>query len=200
MFDPKQVHFMISDEHGELENSGDFIPLFSKQEEDEINREKLPDELPILPIRNTVLFPGVVFPITVGRDKSIKLIKEANKGNKIIGVCAQKDASVEDPGANDLHTVGTVAVIMKVLRMPDGNTTLIIQGRRKFLLGEITQSEPYLRAKITPLDDIKIKEDKEFKVLIDTLKETALQIIELSPNIPSEAATAIRNIDSNRFL
>ena len=200
MFDPKQVHFMISDEHGEVENSGDFIPLFSKQEEDEINKEKLPDELPILPIRNTVLFPGVVFPITVGRDKSIKLIKEANKGNKIIGVCAQKDASVEDPGANDLHTVGTVAVIMKVLRMPDGNTTLIIQGRRKFLLGEITQSEPYLRAKITPLDDIKIKEDKEFKVLIDTLKETALQIIELSPNIPSEAATAIRNIDSNRFL
>ncbi|MEN9510906.1 MAG: endopeptidase La [Bacteroidota bacterium] len=200
MFDPKQVQFIISDDHGDAENPGDFIPLFSKQEEDEVNREKLPDDLPILPIRNTVLFPGVVFPITVGRDKSIKLIKEANKGNKIIGVCAQKDASVEDPGADDLHTVGTMAVIMKVLRMPDGNTTLIIQGRRKFQLGEIIQTEPYLRAKIVPLDDVQAKEDKEFKALIDTLKETALQIIELSPNIPSEAATAIKNIDSNRFL
>jgi ATP-dependent Lon protease len=148
-----------------------------------------------------VLFPGVVIPITVGRDKSIKLIKDANKTDRIIGVVSQKDVSVDDPGINDLNQVGTVAMIIKMLRMPDGNTTVIIQGKRRFRLEEITSEEPYFRAKISSFDEIRpAKNDKEFSALVASLKEISLQIIKQSPNIPSEAGFAIKNIESPSFL
>jgi ATP-dependent Lon protease len=199
MFDLNQVKYLIS-EDSEHESHNDLIPLFSKQEEDEMNREEIPDQLPILPLRNTVLFPGVVIPITVGRDKSIKLIRDANKSNKIIGVCAQLDGSMEDPEIGDIYQMGTVAHIVRMLRMPDGNTTVILQGRRRFMVEEVVQTEPYLRAKAQAVNEPKQREDKEFKAIMASIREIALQIIDLSPNIPSEAGMAIRNIDSHSFL
>lgn len=184
------------------EDDPDFIPIMTVNEEDhEDPSEKLPDNLPILPLRNTVLFPGVVIPITVGRDKSIKLIREANSADKIIGVVSQKDVSIEDPQFKDLHEVGTVARILKMLRMPDGNTTVIIQGRQRMRIAQLTQTEPYLRAHVTAIKDQKPrKNDKLFHALIGSMNDLAKQIIELSPNIPSEAAVALRNIETPAFL
>jgi ATP-dependent Lon protease len=184
----------------EESDQGEFITLMSQDEEDEIEKESHPETLPILPLRNTVLFPGVVFPITVGRDKSIKLIKEAYKGDKLIGVVSQKEQGVEDPQKEDLNTVGTLAQIVKMLRMPDGNTTAIIQGKRKVELTEFTQTEPYFVAKIAPIDSGNKKKSKEDLVLISSIKEMASQIVELSPNIPTEANFALKNIDSPNFL
>jgi ATP-dependent Lon protease len=183
------------------DNDGqEFLPLLSQQEEDEMNKQDVPDTLPILPIRNTILFPGVVFPITVGRDKSIKLIRDANKGKKMIGVCGQKDPELEDPTIDDLYKTGTVAQIIKLLRMPDGNTTAIIQGKRKFRIVEEISSEPYFVAKVEAVVDEKKIDNKELKATISSVKDIALEIINLSPNIPSEAAFAIKNIDSPSFL
>ncbi|MCB0469292.1 MAG: LON peptidase substrate-binding domain-containing protein, partial [Flavobacteriaceae bacterium] len=157
--------------------------------------------LPILSLRNTVLFPGVVIPITAGRDKSIKLINDANKGSKVIGVVAQKDETVEDPGARDVNFIGTVARILKVLKMPDGNTTVIIQGKKRFKINEITAEDPYMKASITDFPETKPTSDnKEFQAIIDSIKDLALQIIKGSPNIPSEASFAIKNIESTSFL
>src|SRR5690606_27007964 len=157
--------------------------------------------LPILPLRNTVLFPGVVIPITAGRDKSIKLINETNKGNKIIGVVAQKDENEEEPSANDIHAIGTVAQILRVLKMPDGNTTVIIQGKKRFEISEVLSTEPYLTARIREVEEARpAEENEEFEAIIESIKDTALQIIKESPNIPSEAAFAIKNIESNSFL
>jgi ATP-dependent Lon protease len=179
----------------------EFFPLLSQQDEDEMRNEDIPEILAILPLRNTVLFPGVVIPITVGRDKSIKLVKEAYKGDKTIGVVAQKDMSVEDPNFEQLHKIGTVANIIKVLQMPDGNTTVIIQGKQRFKLNELVQSEPYVKAKVERFAEEKPKtSSKEFKALISSIKELALQIIQLSPNLPSEAGIAIKNIESPTFL
>lgn len=179
----------------------DLIPLLSTEDEENMNSEIIPEILSILPLRNTVLFPGVVIPITVGRDKSIKLIKDAYKTDKIIGVVAQKDSTVEDPGVEDLHKIGTVAHIIKMLRMPDGNTTVIIQGKRRFMMKEVQATEPYMRAAITPLSDKKhTLNEKEFVALIDSLRDLSLQIITQSPNIPTEASFAIKNIESPSFL
>lgn len=198
-----------TDEHGKIVITGlsseeqegtEFLPLLSQEEEDEIHKEETPKELPILPLRNTVMFPGVVFPITVGRDKSINLIKDANKGKKIIGVVAQKDGSVEDPSTDDLYETGTLALILRTLRMPDGNTTVILQGKKRFRIDEFTTTEPYFKAHVTPIDTKREKLDKEGKAIIDSVKELALKIIELSPNIPTEAGFAIKNIDSPNFL
>ncbi len=184
------------------EDDPDFIPIMTVNEEDhEDPTEKLPDNLPILPLRNTVLFPGVVIPITVGRDKSIKLIREANSSDKIIGVVAQKDVSIEDPQLGDLHEIGTMAKILKMLRMPDGNTTVIIQGRQRMRIEELTQQDPYLRARVSPFRDQKPrKNDKEFQALIGSMNDLAKQIIEMSPNIPTEATVALRNIETPAFL
>ncbi len=184
------------------EDDPDYIPIMTVNEEDhDDTSEKLPDNLPILPLRNTVLFPGVVIPITVGRDKSIKLIREANSADKIIGVVSQRDVSIEDPQFKDLHEIGTVARILKMLRMPDGNTTVIIQGRQRMRIDSLTQSEPYLRANVSAFKDQKPrKNDKEFQALIASMNDLAKQIIELSPNIPSEAAVALRNIETPAFL
>lgn len=185
-----------------LDNDSEFIPLLSSEEEELMHAEKLPESLPILPLRNTVLFPGVVIPITVGRDKSIRLIKESYRNDRLIGVVAQKDAAIEDPEEKDLWRVGTVAHLIKTLQMPDGNTTVIIQGKKRFEIDHFTQEEPYFRAKIKDLADFdkKLERDEHFIALIGSLKDLAIQIIKLSPNIPSEAAFAIKNIESPFFL
>src|SRR4051812_14610314 len=184
-----------------IDDDTEFIPLLSQEDEDQMNQQDVPAILSILPLRNTVLFPGVVIPITVGRDKSINLIKDANKGDKIIGVVSQKDVSIEDPVFADLNTVGTVAQVLKLLRMPDGNTTIIIQGKRRFKLDECIQVEPYIRCKVKPFPEKAANvTDKEFIALVASLKDLALQIIQNSPNIPSDAAFAIRNIESHTFL
>jgi ATP-dependent Lon protease len=185
----------------ELDQDSELIPLLSPEDEQEMNNEELPETLPILPLRNTVLFPGVVIPITAGRDKSIHLIKDANQGAKVIGVVAQKDETVENPGIQDINTLGTVARILRVLKMPDGNTTVIIQGKKRFEIAEILTEEPYMTATIRETRESRPDETSvEFSTIIDSIKELALKIIKDNPNIPSEAAFAIRNIQSNSFL
>ncbi|MCX6305567.1 MAG: endopeptidase La [Bacteroidetes bacterium] len=185
-----------------IDSETEFIPLLSSEDEEAMNTEEVPELLPILPLRNTVLFPGVVIPITVGRDKSIKLIREYYKGSRTIGVVAQKDASVEDPEFDDLNQIGTVAYIIKILQMPDGSNTAIIQGKRRFAMKEMIQSEPYIMASVTAFEaPVVIPADNgEFNALIASLKDLAIQIITKSPNIPSEAAFAIKNIESPSFL
>ncbi len=184
-----------------VDTDTEFFPLLSSEDEEVMNAEDVPEELPILPLRNTVLFPGVVIPITVGRDKSIKLIKEAYQGTKTIGVVTQKDAEVEDPTTEDLEKTGTIARLIKILQMPDGNTTAIIQGKKRFEIEEITQTEPYFKAKIKSIEyKSSIPSDSEFKALISSVKDLSIQIIEKSPGVPSEAVFAINNIESPVFL
>lgn len=193
-FDIKHVFSVINEDT-------EFFPLLSSQDEEEMTKADIPEILPILPLRNTVLFPGVVIPITVGRDKSIKLVKEAYKGDRIIGVVSQKDMNIEEPDLSQLHKVGTAANIIKILQMPDGNTTVIIQGRQRFKIMEMTETDPYLKAKVERIPEDKPKvSSREFKALISSIKEMALQIIQLSPNLPSEAGLAIKNIESPTFL
>lgn len=183
------------------DSEAEFIPLISAEEEESINKQKFPEELPILPLRNNVLFPGVVIPITVGRDKSIRLIQEANKGNKIIGVVSQLNQEEESPEFSDLHSIGTVAQIIRLLKMPDGTSTVIIQGKRRFEIVQPVQTDPYMKAKVRLLDEMKIDpSDQEMDVMFKTIKDLALQIIKESPNIPTEASFAIGNIDSPTFL
>jgi ATP-dependent Lon protease len=185
----------------DLNEDAELIPLMTPEDEEAMNKEELPEILPILPLRNTVLFPGVVIPITAGRDKSIKLINETNKGNKIIGVVSQIDENVEDPELKDINKVGTVAKILRVLKMPDGNTTVILQGQKRFEVSEVITSDPYLTATIKEVPEARpAKENEEFKAIIDSIKEKSLKIIKNSPNIPSEAAFAIKNIESSSFL
>jgi ATP-dependent Lon protease len=185
----------------DIESDADLIPLMTTEDEEALENEALPNAVPILPLKNTVLFPGVVIPITAGRDKSIKLIKDANKADKIIGVVAQRNEDVENPGAQDIHKMGTVAQILRVLKMPDGNTTIIIQGKKRFKIKSILEEQPYLRAEIESVkDEHPSKEDKEFLATIDSIKDLALQIIQENPNIPTEAAFAIKNIQTPSFL
>ncbi|RAV27423.1 endopeptidase La [Sinomicrobium soli] len=184
-----------------IDEESELIPLMTPEDEEEINREELPAELPILPLRNTVLFPGVVIPITAGRDKSIRLIKDANNGGKTIGVVSQKDEEVENPSVDDINTVGTVARILRVLQMPDGNTTVIIQGKKRFEIDRVIDTEPYIKAAIREVGEVRPdRENPEFIAIIESIKELSLQIIKNSPNIPSEASFAIKNIDSGSFL
>jgi ATP-dependent Lon protease len=184
-----------------IENDAEFIPLITAEEEENMNKEIFPDELPILPLRNNVLFPGVVIPITVGRDKSIKLVQEANKRNKIIGVVSQKNQDEESPDFKDLHKVGTVAQIIRLLKMPDGSSTIIIQGKRRFEITEPTQTDPYMKARVKMLHEKEFdKDSKELQLMFQTIKDLALQIIKDSPNIPTEASFAIGNIESPTFL
>ena len=185
----------------DIEAEADLIPLLTTEDEEALENEALPETVPILPLRNTVLFPGVVIPITAGRDKSIQLIKEANATDKIIGVVAQQNEQVENPGPDDIFPLGTVAQILRVLKMPDGNTTIIIQGKKRFEIEEILTEKPYLKAKIKSVKELfPTKKDKEFNATIDSVKDLALQIIQENPNIPSEAAFAIKNIQSPSFL
>ena len=185
----------------EFQDDAEFIPLMSSEDEEEMNNEDLPEILPILPLRNTVLFPGVVVPITAGRDKSIKLINQTNKEGKIIGVVSQKEEGEEDPGIEDINTIGTVAKILKVLKMPDGNTTVIIQGKKRFQVAEVITTEPYLTARVRGVEEARpAKDNEEFLVIVETIKEKSLAIIKDSPNIPSDASFAIKNIESASFL
>ncbi len=185
----------------EFDNEAELIPLLTPEDEEEMNREELPVSLPILPLRNTVLFPGVVIPITAGRDKSIKLINDANAGNKIIGVVAQKDEADEDPTKNDIHPIGTVARILRVLKMPDGNITVILQGKKRFEIDEVTAESPYLMASVKEVSEARPKKtDTEFNAIVDSIRELAIEIIKESPNIPTEATFAIKNIESQSFL
>ncbi|PXX24203.1 endopeptidase La [Arenibacter sp. ARW7G5Y1] len=196
----KNIQFDTMSLHG-IDEDAELIPLMTPEDEEEINNENLPETLPILPLRNTVLFPGVVIPITAGRDKSIKLIKDANNGSKVIGVVAQKDEETENPGVKDINTLGTVARILRVLQMPDGNTTVIIQGKKRFEVAEVLTEKPYITATVRETTEVRpAGDDKEFRAIIDTIKELSLQIIRDNPNIPSEASFAIKNIQSDSFL
>jgi ATP-dependent Lon protease len=187
-------------EEDDSNDSDDFIPIIAP-EEDENAEMALPDELPLLPVRNTVLFPGVIIPITVGRQKSIKLVKKAYKGDRLIGVVTQRKASADEPKKEDLYGVGTMATIIKMLTLPDGNTTIIIQGKRKFEVGEITKDEPYMTAKVTYLvDTVPEPKVKESKALLQSLREAAMKIIKINPDIPQEAQIALENIESPSFL
>ncbi len=184
-----------------LNEDSELIPLMTPEDEEVINQEDIPEILPILPLRNTVLFPGVVIPITAGRDKSIELINDANKGDKVIGVVAQRNESVEIPKRDDIYNTGVVAQILRVLKMPDGNTTVIIQGKKRFEIQEIVQEQPYLKAKVTEaLEEKEVNDKKEFRAIIDSIKEIALEVIKENPMLPSEASFAIKNIQSDSFL
>ena len=180
----------------------DFIPIIPLNESDSENMDgiEIPDEISLLPLRNTVLFPGVVLPITVGRDKSIKAVNDAYKTDKLIGVLAQKDSSIEDPETKDLESVGTIAKIIKLIKMPDGGTTVIIQGKSRFCIESIVSEDPYFRAKIKALIDEEPPKDPDFEAYVANIKEMAADIIQLSPNIPSEASIILRNIESPSFL
>ncbi|PVX47756.1 ATP-dependent Lon protease [Flavobacterium sp. 103] len=185
----------------EFDSEAELIPLLTPEDEEEMNNEELPDSLPILPLRNTVLFPGVVIPISAGRDKSIKLINDANAAGKVIGVVAQINEEDEDPTFNDIHKIGTVARILRVLKMPDGNVTVILQGKKRFEIAEMVSEEPYLTANIKAVPEKRpTKKDSEFNAIIDSVKELAVKIVNESPNIPSEATFAIKNIGSPSFL
>ncbi len=184
-----------------LDEDAELIPLMTPEDEEEIKKEDIPDVLPILPLRNTVLFPGVVIPITAGRDQSIKLIKEANKGNKTIGVIAQIKEATENPKLEDIYKIGTVARILKMLKMPDGNTMIILQGKKRFEIESLIQERPYLKAKVKELKEgIPNKKESEFTAIIDSVKDISLRIIKENPNIPTEASFAIKNIQSDSFL
>jgi ATP-dependent Lon protease len=195
-FDLNGLHFS-----GMIETDTEYIPLLSPEEEEMMTAEELPEILPILPLKNTVLFPGVVIPITINRDKSIKLVKEVYKKDKIVGVISQKDDNVEDPEFSDLNSIGTVAYLLKTLSMPDGSTTAILQGKKRFKLESVVEHDPYLKARVSSFDKVRAaKSEKNFKALIATIKDLAIQIVHKSPQIPSEAAFAIKNIESPVFL
>ena len=184
-----------------IDEDSDLIPLMTSDDEEAISKESLPESLPILPLKNTVMFPGIVIPITATRDKAIKLIKDSNTKSKLIGVVSQKDSKVQSPGLNDIQSNGTVAKILRVLQMPDGNVTVIIQGKKRFSIEKVITEDPYIIAEIKEIKEIKpLKNNKEFIATIESIKDIALQIIEENPNIPSEASFAIKNIQSDSFL
>jgi ATP-dependent Lon protease len=179
----------------------DFIPLISDENDPNFKLTDIPDIIPILPLRNTVLFPGVLIPITVGRQKSMKLIRDAYEGNKIIGTLAQKDSTLEEPAFKDLYQVGTIAQILRILEMPDGGTSVIIQGRSRFIVESLVSEKPFFKTKIQLLQDIQpAKNDKEFAAVIGSVKDLSIKIIHLSTNIPQEASFAVKNIESPGFL
>jgi ATP-dependent Lon protease len=177
------------------------IPLLTPDEEQRMQEATLPDALPVLALRNTVLFPGVVLPITVGRDASLKLVKDAYSGDRLVGVLSQRDAEVENPGPDDLFSIGTAATILKLIKMPDGSVSIVIQGKRRFAIREYTQVEPYLRASVEAIEEERAEEgDVALSARVRSIKEMAVQIVHMSPNLPSEAAYAIQNIESAGFL
>ena len=181
----------------EIDSNAELIPLLTREDEEEMNNEKLPEIMAILPLRNTVLFPGVVIPIAAGRDKSIKLINDAYAESKLIGVVAQLSEADEEPTKNDIHTIGTVARVLRVLKMPDGNVTVILQGTKRFEINEVVQEAPYFVASVKEIKENRPdKSDSEFNTIVDSLKELAIKIITISPNIPSEA-TIVLNSESD---
>ena len=185
----------------DLDGESELIPLLTSEDEELLEKENLPDSIPILPLRNTVLFPGVVIPITASRDKAIELINDANKSDKKIGVVAQIDKNIDDPKPIDLYKIGTVAKILRVLKMPDGNITVIIQGKKRFKIDKFLNKKPYLTASILNIkEDSKLKKSKEFNLIIESIKDLSLKIINENPGIPTEASFAIKNIQGPSFL
>jgi len=184
------------------EEEMEFMPIIPLNEDnsDDSDLQSITADLPLLPLRNTVLFPGVVLPITVGRDKSIKAVTDVYKGDKLIGVIAQKDSNIEEPTVSDLEEIGTVAKIAKMIKMPDGGTTIIIQGRKRFKIDEITADDPYFKAKVQLLEEEVLKNDADFDAMVSSIKDLASQIISLSPNLPSEAGIILKNIENPAFL
>ncbi len=201
MSNPKFLNIDSLSLHNILDEDSELIPLMTPEDEEEIRKEEVPEVLPILPLRNTVLFPGVVIPITAGRDASIKLIKDANAGNKTIGVVAQNNETVEEPTIEDIHRIGTVARILRILKMPDGNTMVVIQGKKRFEVGEFVQTDPYIKATAKEVVEEQPSIDNtEFNAIIDSIRDLSLKIIKENPNLPTEASFAIKNIQSNSFL
>ncbi len=184
------------------EDDMDFLPIIPLNESDQedTNGIEIPAEIALLPLRNTVLFPGVVLPITVGRDKSIKAVNDAYKADKLIGVVAQKDSTVEDPAIKDLENIGTVAKIVKMIKMPDGGTTVIIQGKSRFLVEAVFTEDPYFKARIKKIEEEESPKDADFDAYVSTIKDLGTEIIQLSPNIPTEASIILRNIENPSFL
>ncbi len=184
------------------EDEMDFLPIIplNDSDQEDPNGVEIPAEIALLPLRNTVLFPGVVLPITVGRDKSIQAVNDAYKTDKLIGVIAQKDSSVEDPAVKDLENIGTVAKIVKLIKMPDGGTTIIIQGKTRFLIEAIVEEDPYFKAKIKKLEEEQSPKDEDFNAYVANIKDLAADIVQLSPNIPTEASIILRNIENPSFL
>jgi ATP-dependent Lon protease len=185
---------------GGIDEESEFIPILSDEEEDELMKVNVPDVLPILPLRNTVLFPGVVIPITIGREKSLKLVKEVYRKNKILGAVAQNNVTIDEPEMKDLYKTGTVAQILKILEMPDGSTSVIIQGKKRFQIMDLVSDRPFYVARVEVLDDKRSGNDDELKAIVATLKDLSLKIIKLSSNIPPEATFAVKNIESSAFL
>ena len=185
---------------GVVDNESEFLPIIADGDDKDLKDTEIPDVLPILPLRNTVLFPGVVLPITVGRERSLKLIRDVNKGSKLLGTVAQKDYTVDRPETSDLYTTGTVAEVLKILEMPDGSTSVIIQGKRRYAIREFIEEEPYLKAKVDALNDISPKNDNEFNAIVGSLKDLSIKIAQFSANVPPEATFAVKNIENSTFL
>ncbi len=186
---------------GIMNEDSDYIPIIADGDDSELKNTDIPDNLPILPLRNTVMFPGVVLPITVGRQKSLQLIKDVYRGNRLLGTIAQKDGNIEDPGPDDLFKVGTVAQILKILEMPDGTTSVILQGKRRFEMLDVLEEFPYMKANVKPLDDIQpVEEGAEFMAIVGSLKDLSIKIAQFTSNVSPEAAFAVKNIENPTFL
>ncbi len=184
-----------------IDDDADYIPILTDDDEQELTNADVPDILPILPLRNTVMFPGIVMPITVGRQKSLQLIQEVYRGNRLLGTVAQKDGSIDDPLQNDLYQTGTIAQVLKILEMPDGTTSVIIQGKKRFEIIDYTQEFPYLKARIIPLHDIQPQGDSvEFSAVVGSLKDLSIKIAQYSSHISPEASFAVKNIENSTFL
>jgi len=185
---------------GMMQDDSDYIPIIADGEDADLKNVEVPDVLPILPLRNTVLFPGVVLPINVGRKKSLKLIKDVYRGSRLLGTVAQKDYTIDDPETKDLFSVGTMAEILKILEMPDGSTSVIIQGKRRYAIHEFVAEEPYYKASVQPLIDISPQNDSEFNAIVGSLKDLSIKIAQFSANVPPEATFAVKNIENSTFL
>jgi ATP-dependent Lon protease len=183
-----------------INKDADFIPILADGDDAALHSLDVPEVLPILPLRNTVLFPGVVIPITVGREKSLRLIREVSRGNKLLGTIAQTDFKLDDPGIGELYQIGTMAEVLKLLEMPDGSTTVIIQGRRRFRIREFISEDPYFRATVESINDIVPVNNNEFAAVVGSLKDLSIKIAQFTANIPPEASFAVKNIENSTFL
>ena len=185
---------------GMMDGDSEFLPIIADGDDRDLKNTEVPDMLPVLPLRNTVLFPGVVFPITVGREKSLRLIRDVYQGSRLLGTLAQKDYTIDEPGSGDLYSIGTVAEVLKILEMPDGSTSVIIQGKRRFRVREFITGDPYYKASVEPLNDIVPSNDNEFNAIVGSLKDLSIKIAQFSANVPPEATFAVKNIENSTFL
>lgn len=193
----RQKEYFFSDL---VQNSADFFPIIADGDDADLRNPEVPEVIPVLPLRNTVLFPGVVIPITVGRQKSLKLVQDVYRGGKLLGTLAQREYNLDDPLPADLYSLGTVAEILKILEMPDGSTTVIIQGKRRFRIRAFVAEDPYFKAQIDVLNDEIPSSNNEFNAIVGSLKDLSIKIAHFSANIPPEATFAVKNIENSTFL